>query len=147
MESVTAQLTTNFIVQKEITGNTFSLDKETNISKIAWSGKVNLPIASELLQLAGDSVEFSGFTRLLIDRSQLDEFDTEARLWIKNLLKTRAKKLSRKVEKLAIINAKSAMGSIFSNMMASTISLIIPNMKMKRFENIDDAERWLLELT
>ncbi|MEP1097493.1 MAG: STAS/SEC14 domain-containing protein [Cyclobacteriaceae bacterium] len=145
MELNTAQETTSFVVQKEINGNTFSLDKSANITKIAWSGKVSLPIASELLSLAGDSVEFSGFTKLLIDRSKLDEFDTEARLWIKNLLKTRAKKLSKKVEKLAIINAKSAMGAIFSNMMASTISLIIPNMTMKRFENLDEAESWLLE--
>ncbi len=144
METNTATGTTNFVVQKNLDGNTFELDKVNKITKIAWSGKVNVSTASELLKLGGDSVEFDGFTKLLIDRSKLTEFDTEARVWIKDLLKTRAKKLARNVEKLAIINAQSSMGKIFSNMMATAISLILPNMKMKKFDDVEEAEKWLL---
>ncbi len=145
MQSSTAKLTTSFVIHKEINQNTFELDKDNNIAKIAWFGKVDVSTASELLKLGGDSVEYNGFTKLLIDRSKLTEFDTEARVWIKDLLKTRAKRLARQVEKLAIINAQSSMGKIFSNMMATAISLIIPNMKMKKFDDLIEAEKWLLE--
>ena len=145
MNTNTATISTDFLVHKEIEGNTFELDKLNKIAKISWLGNVNLSIASELLTLAGDHIEFNGYTKLLVDRTKLTEFNTEARVWIKDLLKTRAKKIARKVDKVALINAKSSMGKIFSNMMATAISLILPNMKMKKFDEISDAERWLLE--
>ena len=135
---------TSFVVQSTINGSTFEIDKVNNISKVAWKGKVDLDTAKNLLTVGGDSVEFDGFTKLLIDRSLLTEFDTEARVWIKNLYKTRAKKLAHKVEKMAIVNANSKMGNIFSNMMTSAISLIVPNLKLKIFDTIDEAEKWLL---
>ncbi len=145
METNTATTTTDFVVQKELDGNIFELDKKNKITKISWYGKVDVKIASDLLNRAGDAVEFDGFTKLLVDRRKLDEFDTEARVWIKDLLKTRAKRIARKVDKVALINAKSSMGKIFSNMMATAISLILPNMKMKKFDDYDEAEKWLLE--
>ncbi len=145
MNTNIATSTTDFLVHKEIEGNTFEVDKLNQIVKISWFGNVNLSIASELLTLAGDHIEFNGFTKLLVDRTKLSEFDTEARVWIKDLLKTRAKKIAKKVDKVALINAKSSMGKIFGNMMATAISLILPNMKMKKFDEVSEAESWLLE--
>lgn len=88
MEPKITSLATNFVVQTNLNGSTLSFDKSNNISRVAWSGKVDLATASEILKFGGDSVEFGGFTKLLIDRSHLDEFDNEARVWIKGLLKT-----------------------------------------------------------
>ncbi|MEQ9405520.1 MAG: STAS/SEC14 domain-containing protein [Cyclobacteriaceae bacterium] len=135
----------NFIVQENIKGSTFELDKINNISKVKWSGNVDLATAAKLLTLGGDSVEHQGFTKLCVDRFELKEFDTAARVWIKEMLKTRAKRLAKKVEKLAIINAESSMGGIFSNMLTSSISLLMPGLTIKKFDDREEAINWLLE--
>ncbi|MFK7953810.1 MAG: hypothetical protein AB8B73_13275 [Ekhidna sp.] len=132
-----------FKVYQEINGSTYEIDKQNNISRITWSGKVDLPTAKQLVTLGADSVEFYGYKKLLIDRSNLVEFDTEARLWIKEMLKTRAKKIVRMVDKLAIIKSNSAKGSIFSNLISSAIKIVMPNLKMEKFDNCDDALEWL----
>lgn len=134
---------TSFTLRKEVKGSSFHVDSLNKISKVVWHGHVDKETATTLLTLGGDSVEFEGFTRLLLDRRDLSEFDTEARVWIKDLLKTRAKKLSPKVKKLAIINAHSSLAIIFSNMMASAIGLIIPNLNLKKFDNEEEALEWL----
>jgi hypothetical protein len=130
---------------KELNGSRFELNKEHKISRITWSGSVNLETASSLLTLGANSVENSGFTKLILDRSNLTEFETEARVWIKGLLKTRAKKIVKKVERMAMINAKTAKGTIFSNFIGSAINMVMPDLYMKKFDNEDEALTWLLK--
>lgn len=97
-----------------------------------------------LVTMGADSVEFYGYKKLILDRSNLVEFDTEARVWIKGMLKTRAKKIVRMVERLAIVRATTTKGSIFSNFIASAIKIVMPNLEMQKFDNIEDAVDWLL---
>jgi hypothetical protein len=130
---------------KELNGSRFELNNEHKISRITWSGSVNLETASSLLTLGANSVENSGFTKLILDRSNLTEFETEARVWIKGLLKTRAKKIVKKVERMAMINAKTAKGTIFSNFIGSAINMVMPDLYMKKFDNEDEALTWLLK--
>lgn len=133
----------SFEICQEINGSTFEIDPIRKITKIKWVGLVDKHTASTLLSKGGDSVEFQGYDKLLVDRYELGEFDTEARVWIKDLLKTRAKRLSKNVEKIAIVNAGSTMGSIFSNMLTSAITLVMPGLKLKKFEHRDEALDWL----
>ena len=108
-------------------------------------GDVNLETAKKLLTLGGDSVEFEGYTLLMIDRFELKEFDTDARIWIKELFKTRAKKLAKNVERMAIINPETSMAGIFSNMLTTAISLVMPGLKVKKFDSREEGLDWLLE--
>lgn len=135
----------SFSVVKEANGSTFEIDKINNISRVKWVGNVNLEAAKMLLTLGGDSVEFDGYTKLLIDRYQLKEFDTDARVWIKELFKTRAKKLAKRVEKMAIINPEASMAGIFSNMLTSAISLVMPGLTVKKFDTREEGMKWLLK--
>lgn len=135
----------SFAVVETSFNSTFEVDRIHNISKVRWVGDVNVETAKKLLTLGGDSVEFDGYTRLMVDRFELKEFDTDARIWIKELFKTRAKKLSKKVERMAIINAQSSMGGIFSNMLTSAISLIMPGLTVKKFDSREEGMNWLLE--
>lgn len=135
----------SFSVVKEANGSTFEVDKINNISRVKWVGNVNLEAAKTLLTLGGDSVEFDGYTKLLIDRYQLKEFDTDARVWIKELFKTRAKKLAKRVEKMAIINPEASMAGIFSNMLTSAISLVMPGLTVKKFDIREEGMKWLLK--
>ncbi|MFY0598489.1 MAG: hypothetical protein JXR03_02380 [Cyclobacteriaceae bacterium] len=144
-QKVTRLVKTNFEIVGEINGNTFSTDKTNGISRVTWEGSVNIEAAEKILTLGADSVEFDGFKKILLDRSQLQEFDTEARMWIKNLLKTRAKGLSKLVEKIAIIKATTAKGSIFSNFIASAIGIILPHLEMRKFDTEKEAIGWLME--
>ena len=67
----------------------------------------------EITPLGGDSVEYRGFTRLIVKRHQLKEFDTDARFG-SILLRIRAKRLAKKIGRLAITHAESSIVSIFS---------------------------------
>lgn len=134
----------NFKVISEMNGSTFEVDKDYGISRITWNGTVDLPTVRKLVTLGADSVEFHKYKRLLLDRSKLIEFDTQARVWIKGLLKSRAKRIVKMVNKLAIINPKTSRGSIFSNFIASAIKLVMPNLDMRKFNSEEDAIEWLI---
>lgn len=134
----------DFSIQKEIEGSTFEVDKINGISKITWNGAVSINAARQLVTMGADSVEFQGYKKLVLDRSNLLEFDTEARVWIKGMLKTRAKKIVRLVDQMAIIKPTTAKGSIFSNFIASAITIVMPNLEMQKFDNLDEAIEWLL---
>lgn len=133
-----------FIIKKEMNGSRFEQDKANGISRITWYGKVDMETARTLLTYGADSVEFHGYKKLILDRSNLTEFETEARVWIKGLLKSRAKTIVQMVEKVAMINAKTTKGLIFSNFIASAISMVFPDLTMKKFENEAESIAWIM---
>jgi len=135
----------NFHVYEEVNGSTFELDKVNSISKVCWIGNVDLETASNLLTLVDDSIEHQGFTKLVIDHHQLEYFETDARIWIKNFLETGVKRLAKKVDRMAIINAKSSRGSIFGNIFTTTINSIMPGLKVNKFDTPEGGIEWLLE--
>ncbi|MEO9871332.1 SpoIIAA family protein [Ekhidna sp.] len=134
----------NFKMISNMNGSTFEVDKDYGISRITWNGKVDMETARKLVTLGADSVEFHKYKKLLLDRSNLIEFDTQARVWIKGLLKTRAKKIVKMVDKLAIINPETARGTIFSNFIAAAIKIVMPNLVMRKFNSEEEAIDWLL---
>ena len=130
---------------KKINGSTFYLDPNNKLVCISWSGVVTGETAKTLLSLGADVVEQKGYTHLLLDRRRLIEFDTEARIWIKNdLLKSRARHLAVKVKRLAYLNSADTKGSIFSNFISAGIKMVFPNLTMKKFDSPKEAVRWLL---
>ncbi len=134
-----------FRIIKEVNGSKFMLDEVHGISRINWSGSVNKETVATLLKLGGDSVEFQGYTKLILDRRRLREFDTEARIWMKGFIKGRAKRIVSKVERLAMVNRQSGSGSIFANFIGSAIKMVMPNLSIKKFTDIYDAMDWVME--
>lgn len=135
-----------FKIAKKENGSVFSLDTDFMISRISWVGVVTETTAKTLLTCGADSVEHHGYKKLLLDRRDLVEFSTEARVWIKqDLLKKRARRIVGKVEKVATIGATNAKGNIFSNFISSGIRMIFPKLEMKKFDNLPEAIIWLRE--
>ena len=145
-EIVQTRIDCKFKIVKKLEGSVFSLDPKNKISRISWSGEVSENTARTLLTLGANSVEFHGYNKLILDRRELTEFSTEARVWIKHdLLKTRAKKIVNRVEKVAFIGAKNTRGNIFSNFLSSAIGLVFPKLDMERFQDLRQAVIWLID--
>lgn len=134
-----------FVIVKEVNGSKFLLDKVNGISRVNWYGSVNQETASIMLKLGGDSVEFGGYQKLILDRRGLKEFDTEARIWMKGFIKGRAKRIVGNVKMLAMVNRSSGSGSIFANFIGSAIKMVMPNLRIKKFSSIYAAIDWVLE--
>ncbi len=144
-QSTAAKKSVHFKAVRKIDGSCFYLDTVNKISCVSWKGVVKEDTARELLTLGADSVEFQGYGKLLLDRRNLIEFDTAARVWIKHdLLKSRARKIVGGVEKLAYVHSKNSRGSVFSNFISAGIRMIFPNLTMKKFDDLKSAVSWLI---
>lgn len=144
---IAPRLKTQFFLISEFQGSSISIDFESRIVKIAWQGIVDEQTASHLLTLGADAIENETVDKILLDRQGLKEFTTEARIWIKHdLLKSRAKKLVSKVEKIATINPSQSKGSIFANFISAGIKMVFPNLKMEKFNSVDEALHWFIRI-
>ena len=127
-------------------GSHVALDYDNEIVRIEWHGTMDEVVARDILSVGGDQIEKGQATRILLDRRNLKEFTTGARIWIKNdLLKNRAKALVKKVSKVATINSTSPLGSIFSNLISTAVKLVYTNLSMEKFGTEEEAIKWLLE--
>lgn len=127
----------------EKSGSTISTDKNSGIAKIAWKGHVDIHAAKKLIKLGFEAIEFHGYKKLILDHSDLVAFDTEARVWVKELLKFRAQRVNDKLTKLASISPKTSIGSVYSNFAGDVLKEELPHLKMKRFDALSDALKWL----
>lgn len=140
------ELKLSYTILKEVNGSTVSLNKEKDIVRIEWDGVVDIEEAKTILTIGADQIEKGTAKNLLLNRKNLEEFSTAARLWIKeDLLKGRAKKLVKQVHKVAMVNASSTMGSVFANFISTAIKLVYPNLSMSKFQSEDEALEWLLK--
>ncbi len=127
-------------------GSLLLADKRLKIVMLKWNGVIDKETARELLSKGAENIEFHDYKKLMINRLELVELETEARIWIKKFLQGRAKRIAPKVNKVAFVNPKSVRGSIFSNMLSSAISLIIPTLKTQKFITEAEASQWLLAI-
>ena len=129
---------------KELNGSNTLIDKKNKVVKIVWNGIVSEETAKVMLTTGADLIDSGLCDKLLLNRKGLEEFSTEARVWIKqDLLKNRAKKLVNKVSKVATINSSTIMGGIFANFISTAIKLVFPNLTMTKFESEEEAMNWL----
>ncbi|MEQ8907509.1 hypothetical protein [Ekhidna sp.] len=139
----TIKKTAKFEVVYEMDGSSFEVDKTNGIARIIWKGNVNIKTAKHLVIHCARAIE-KGNKKLLIDQSTLDQFDTEARLWIKVFIKSSIGNVSSKLLMLASIKPKSTKGSIFSHFASSELKEALPNLDMRRFDAVEEALDWLL---
>ena len=124
-------------------GSTFEIDTKNQISRVVWNGVINANTVQELVKKGADSVEFGSYDKLLLNRANLLEFTTEARVWLKELLKNRASKIVDMVGKVAVVKATTLKGNVFSNFIGAAIRIVMPNLQMKEFETEKEAINWL----
>ncbi|MEP1095179.1 MAG: hypothetical protein ABJG78_08725 [Cyclobacteriaceae bacterium] len=134
-----------FEVLKELNGSSVAVDYQNKIVKVEWDGIVDLATVNIILNKAADLIEVGHCDKLLLNRKNLKEFTTEARIWIKqDLLRNRAKKLVNKVVKVATVNSSTAMGGVFANFISTAIKLIFPKLSMVKFSSQQEGLDWLL---
>ena len=141
--SIAAEKDVNFQVVHLKNGSTFEVDSMNAISRVAWNGVIDAKTVKDLVKMGADSVEYGSYNKLLLDRSNLLEFTTDARVWLKELLKNRASKIVDMVEKVAIIKATTLKGNVFSNFIGAAIKIVMPNLEMREFDTEREAINWL----
>lgn len=124
-------------------GSTFSVDKNFGIAQINWNGKVTIHTAKKLLRLLFEAIDSHGYKKLVLDHSTLVVFETEARVWVKELLKRKAESVKDKLTDLASISPNTAIGSVYSSFAGDILKEEMPHLKMKRFDSAKDAINWL----
>lgn len=133
----------DFSILKKVHDSMLLVDKENSICVLRWKGRIDLETASELLTLGAAATMLNGYKKMLIDRRSLIEFDNEARIWIDNWIKNKARTISLKDGKIAIINSEGVLAHIFNNVFNSTISMVFPHLKLRKFDNATRAIEWL----
>ena len=135
----------NFQVVKELNGSSTLVDYSNKIVKVEWEGIVDLATATLLFNASAELVENGQCDKVLLNRKNLTEFTTEARIWIKQeFLKNRSKQLDRKIMKVATVRSISATGSIFSNYINRGIKLVFPRVTLSKFDTEHEAVNWLV---
>ncbi len=120
------------------------VDFERKFLVITWNGKVELKDYKTILVKAVEISTEHQVYNIIINRLNLDELSTECRVWMKGyFLKTIVKPLIPKLSKVATVEAKSAIGQIYTNTISKTVSLAYPNLKFKSFKNQDNALEWV----
>ncbi len=127
----------------EKNGSSYSIDRKTGLSRIDWRGHVDIHTAKKLIRIGFETIENGESNKLLIDHSSLVEFETEARVWVKEILKHKAETLNDKLSKLASVSPSMAIGSIFSNFASNILKTEMPHLSLKRFDEVDTALDWL----
>ena len=139
----TSNKKTGFSVLKNVNDSLLLVDKIYSIFILRWKGRIDVATASETITLAGAAMTLNRYSNILIDRSSLIEFDSEARLWIDNWIKSKAKNTFVDVKKIAIINSVQTFGNIYNNAFNSTIAQVLPHITLNLFGYHNDAIKWL----
>ena len=123
---------------------TLAVDFSQKFLLITWHGKVNFDDYKSVLIQATEITKVHGIQHVVINRLDLQELSTECRVWMKNhFLKKLVKPIIPMLSKVATIEAKSAIGQIYSNTISKTVSLVYPNLTFKSFSSESDAYKWI----
>lgn len=121
-------------------------NSENGILWVRWRGIVDAKTASSILASALNSVEQGHASKVLLDRSAIEEFTTGARLWIKeDFLKKRAQPLSHLIEKIGSVKPDKSMARIYSHLVSSIIRVVFPSFSIVEFNSSIEAIDWLMD--
>ena len=82
---------------------------------------------------------------IVIDRREVMKQDTECRLWVKDYyFKTHIKPLVPHIKKVAIVESQSIVGRIYGKTIFASLRMIYPHLKIKSFDNLDEAYEWIV---
>ncbi|WP_421762554.1 hypothetical protein [Ekhidna sp.] len=124
--------------------SSIEIDSIYRIALIRWVGKVDIGTTKKIIFAGINSEEFKNCAKILLDQSNLVEFSTESRIWLKHFLKNNAKGYNKKVIKLGSVKPQTASGLLFSNFASELLKSEMPDLRRKRFDNVGEAIGWLI---
>ncbi len=125
---------------------TLAVDFSAGFLLITWHGKVDFEEYKKVLTKASEIAEAHGIDKVIINRLDLRELNTECRIWMKNeFLPKTVRPLIPRLSKVATIESRSAMGQIYSKTISKTVSLVYPNLSFKSVSSEIEAYKWFLE--
>lgn len=136
----------HFSFQFSLKETSVFLDHSHKIARVAWNGRVNLAVASQVLGYVSDLVESGIVDKVLLDRRELIHFDRKTRQWMKNeLIRGRAFSLKHQIHKIAIINESSLAGNIYGKHVIREEDKKQVNLPIRKFDRPEDALHWILK--
>ena len=100
----------------------FQFDEENHTFQFGWKGTVTYPSIRRVMLMAIDVAKNMDKVHWLIDRRDLDSYEAEARIWIKNeFILNQGKSMIGKIDKIAAIESQSQMGKLASNVLTAAI--------------------------
>lgn len=139
----TVKKTVNFKQEYAVEDSSLEIDDNHGIVKIVWKGNVGVKAAKQIVVHCARAIQ-KGNKKLLIDQSNLSEFDTEARLWVKVFIKSGKGNVTNKLDMLASIKPKSTKGRFFSHFASNELKEALPSLQMIGFDSELEAINWLL---
>ena len=125
---------------------TLSVDFQSGFLLITWHGRVDFEEYRNVLEKAKDIAEIHQIKNVIINRLDLQELNTECRVWMKNhFLKEMVRPLIPKLSKVATIESRSAIGQIYSKTISKTVSLVYPNLSFRSFGSEIEAYKWFVD--
>ncbi|SHK26242.1 hypothetical protein SAMN04488028_1045 [Reichenbachiella agariperforans] len=120
-------------------------DEEKTTLYITWKGEVSETSVIKVLSLAAKASYLTDTIHWLIDRRQLESYEAEARIWVKNdFIDKVGKELIQKTDKIAAVMSDSAMAQVSSNVLIDLIVEQNPNIAFKEFDMVLPASNWLI---
>lgn len=123
----------------------FQYDEEFKILKAKWTGQVTTEEFKHVIMTGARIIHNTeGFTSIILDRSELDEFSTESRVWLKqDFMRNDGRVLIKKVKKLAAIKPSTTFATVMTTVFSAIFQIANPNMEYKVFEKPDEAAEWI----
>lgn len=121
------------------------IDKDQSIIEVKWNGLITDHDLSEALDVVKENLFKK--TNMIVNRTDLLDFDSKARKWIIYvLMRQEAKKLVPHFNRLATIEPQTKV-TMFTRAVNQLGRFIFPNLLMESFGHVDDAIRWIKEDT
>ena len=109
-------------------------------------GDIKLVDYQKMLLTGAKLAKAGKVDKIIVDRREITRQDSQCRLWVKNYyIREHVKPLVPSIKKVAIIDAKSAVGRWYGKTILSTLSLFYPNLRMKSFEELESAKEWMTQ--
>lgn len=137
--------TANFEVLAKIEESFIDFDRINKVARVCWRGVVNEEVCEKLMVLGADLIEFRGFDRIILDRTNLEEFTYQSRVWLRAFFKDRAKRLSLNLRKVSVVSAKSTFGLISGEISFRQGIKFFIKVPAKKFDSLGESLKWINE--
>ncbi len=121
------------------------IEEDKSLFTFTWKGTVSEKTVRRILTLASNVGEDLDKVHWLIDRTNLDGYSAEARIWLKNnFMQGTGTDFINKTDKIAAVNSNSAIAQVSSNVLIDALQKINSNIEYKEFDMKGPAINWLL---
>lgn len=126
----------------------FQFDEDNTTFQFGWKGTVGLVSMQKVMRMATEIAKAHDNVHWLVDRRSLEGYSPECRIWIKNdFVQKEGREMLLKIDKIAVLESKSPMATLSSNVLAEAIKKTNPSIESKAFDYVQPASNWLAGIT